>query len=357
MKGKMDSLLELDFMQDFDEALDKSIHDFPDEMFAFMKEKMNEMMTSMFSAERMVVNIVMDTSILFQEVRAIAVRGSSFLQKLNKSPFVKFYGPSRLKMEIHAKIKAKFPKDKATKDLDIDYCIGIADKLLSTIEINDEHSEEAMRHAHAAIGNRDPNDVDFVSLGFSINAHAIVTRDNDMGDSSEVRTWKLKDTGEAVTVIKKGTFGFFVAGYGGYGIGSLIYWFASFVWTAFLTLLQTLLKAFVLGISALANLPGWLVVGSVMAFIIALLNDNFREGLGELLSEVWARVKAFFSAFKEFMVVLWDAIKEIWDVALPGFKVAGQLLLHQIVQSTVMMDRLDQLEAERMGISNVEPTE
>lgn len=357
MKGKMDGLLELDFMQEFDEALDNSIHDFPDEMFAFLKEKMNEMMTSMFSAERMVVNIVMDTSILFQEVRSIAVNGSSFLQKLNTSPFVKFYGPSRLKMEIHAKIRAKFPTNKATKDLDIDFCIGIADQLLSTIEINDEHSVEAIRLAHAAIGNRDPNDVDFVSLGFSINANAIVTNDNDMGDSAEVRTWKLKDTGEAVTVMKKGTFGFFVAGYGGYEIGSLIYWFASFVWTAFLTLLQTLLKVFVLGISALANLPVWLMVGLGMAFIIALFNDNFREGLGELLSAIWSRVKAIFSAFKEFMVALWDAIKEVWDVAQPIFKVAGQLFLHQIAQSSVMMQRLDQLEAERMGTPRTETEE
>lgn len=260
-------------------------------------------------------------------------------------------------MEIHAKIRAKFPTNKATKDLDIDFCIGIADKLLATIEISDEHTEESMRLARAAIGNRDPNDVDFVSLGFSINANAIVTNDNDMGDAAEVRTWKLRDTGEAVTVMKKGTFGFFVAGYGGYGIGSLIYWFASFVWTAFLTLLQTLLKVFVLGISALANLPVWLMVGLGLAFILALFNDKFREGLGELFSEIWERVKSFFIAFKEFMVVLWDAIKEIWDVAQPIFKVAGQLFLHQIAQSSVMMERLDALEAERMGTPKTESEE
>jgi hypothetical protein len=61
MNRKIESLMDLDFMKEFHEAVDKSIHELPDEMFGFMKGKMNEMMTTMFSAERFVVSIVMDT--------------------------------------------------------------------------------------------------------------------------------------------------------------------------------------------------------------------------------------------------------------------------------------------------------
>jgi predicted nucleic acid-binding protein len=160
MKRENDGFFDFDFQAEFDNALNKSIHRIPDKLFAYLKKILHETQVSMFSADRMVISLVVDTNILFQEVRSLAINGTSFFDKLSGSPFLKFYGPEQLRTEIHTKIKAKFPKDKATRNLDIGVCIDIAEKLLAKIEINEEVSKEAADYARQVVGNRDPNDVD-----------------------------------------------------------------------------------------------------------------------------------------------------------------------------------------------------
>jgi phage-related protein len=143
--------------------------------------------------------------------------------------------------------------------------------------------------------------------------------------------------------------GFMITAHGGEGIASLLFWLASYIWTRILEVMQMILKALAHGFAAMLKVPMWVWILVGVGMLTALLFEESREVIASVVSKITARLKAIYHFFRDFIKLIWEAIKEVWDVTKPIFKAAGEFFLYQLQQAALMMEQLDELEAEKMG--------
>ncbi len=345
-----EDLLFTDFLKEVDKEFTTFIHNLPNELVKYVKSKILET-KAFFKNNTFELELVVDTNIIFSEVRSLVVNDSSFFLKIADNPFIKIYAPSQLKQELYEKIKLKFPKDSKTKGKDINECLAKADLLLSKIIIRDDITTASWDKAKSYLKERDAKDISFVALNFTLKTHGILTKDKDISDQKEIRTWKLGEAGQVVTEMNKGIFSFVVLNVSLPPIWETIYGLVATVWGAFIEVVQGLIAFFTAILSrsvvALANMPPELALIIGIATIFILAADNLRNEVGEFFKIMWEEIKKFIKKIRDIFKAIWETLKEIFEALKPFFKVSFQLLAYFVLQSGQAMNRLDQLEKAR----------
>jgi predicted nucleic acid-binding protein len=339
-----------DFQKEVDKAFTDLIHNLPNEFFNYVKTKILETET-FFKNSSFQLELVVDTNIIFSEVRSLMVNGSSFFLKIADNPFIKIYAPSQLRQELYEKIKLKFPKDSKTKNFDIKDCLAKADLLLSKITIRDDITTASWNKAKSYLQERDAKDISFVALHFTLKTHGVLTKDKDINDQEEIKTWKLGEAGKVITEINKGTFSFLILNVSLPPIWEAIYGLVATIWAAFIEIVEGLITLFAAvltrSVNAIANMPPELalIIGITAVFI--MVADELREKVGEFFKMLWEQIKKFIRAIREIFKAIWETLKEIFEALKPVFNVSLQLLAYFVLQSVQAMQRLDQLEKVR----------
>jgi len=339
-----------DFQKKIDNELTGFIHNMPNELLNYVKRKILE--TRTFSKNNSFqLELIVDTNILYSEVRSLMVNNSSFFLKIADNPFIKLYSPSQLRQELHEKIKHKFPREKKTKNFDISECLAKADLLLSKITIRDDITTTSYEKAKSHLQRRDAKDISFVALNFTLRTHGILTMDRDISDNKEIKTWKLSEAGKVITEINKGTFSFLILNASLPAIWEAIYVLITTIWASFIELIEGLITLFIAiltrNVSAISNMPPELALKIGVAAIFIMITDELREQVGEFFIILWEQIKKLVRTIREIFRAIWETLKEIIDALKPVFDISFQLLAYFVLQSEQAMQRLDQLEDTR----------
>ncbi|MCQ6253846.1 PIN domain-containing protein [Methanocaldococcus sp.] len=131
------------------------------------------------------------------------------------NPFIELYAPPLIKKELKDKIETVLPKKCKKKNIDENIAkskaIKIANKILSNIKIiSDKKLNSWRKRAYELIGHRDINDIPFVTLALSLEAHGIITHDKDFNDQKIVKIWKVGKVKAIITEFSQGSFSFFI---------------------------------------------------------------------------------------------------------------------------------------------------
>lgn len=337
--------------EEMDELLTKTVQDAPKDFHAFIRKKILGA-SNVGKMGDFQLTLVVDTNILYSEVRSLMLNGSSFFLKIVDYPIVRILAPTQLKKELYAKIRLKFPKDKKTRELSIDDCLLKADLLLSKIDLNDKVSARAKFKATSILKNRDADDISFVALNFSEDSYGVLTNDKDIRDQEEVKTWKLSDIGRVVTEVNKGTFSFVVVSSAVSGIWKYLHQLITWLWSVALKLVKGITKLFssllVSGAKSLSKLPSWVLVIGGAALFIALFNDDSRKKIGNFFDMIWDELKPIIEKIKIFFKALWELFKELWEALVPVGEISVQLLFYFSNQSARAFAELEKLESQKV---------
>ena len=333
-----------------DEEFTTFIHNLPNELVSYIKTKILES-RAFFDNTFFQLELVVDTNIIFSEVRSLMLNDSSFFLKIADNPLIRIYAPSQLKDELYEKIKLKFPKENKTKHLNIDECLAKADLFISKITLRDDFTTASWDKAKSYMQERDAKDISFVALNFTLKTHGIITKDKDISDNIEIKTWKLAEAGKVITEVNKGTFSFFIIDLTLPPILKTIYEIVSTIWHSFLEVVNGLIKLFssifAKSFSAIAQLPPELGLVVGFAAIIILLTDELREKVGEFFKMLWEQIKKFIKVIKELFKAIWEVFKDIFESLKPVLTISVQLLGYFLLESGNVMNRLKELEAVR----------
>ena len=339
-----------DFQAQLDEFFTSFVHKLPVELNKYIKNKILETKT-FFTNSSFQLELIVDTNIIFSEVRSTMLFGSSFFTKISQNPFLKIYAPSTLRHELIEKIKIKFPKDNKTKHLDIEECISKAHFILTKIEIRDDIKPESWDKAKAILEKRDEKDISFMALNFSLRTHGIVTRDRDISDQKEVKSWSLADAGQVITEINKGSFSFIILNASLPPIFDLISGIAISIWSTFIEIIEGFIVLFssilTKSIEAIFNMPPELAAILGIGLVIILLADESREKIGEFIQIVWGEIKKLVKIIKEILKAIWEALKELFEALKPALKTSLDIVTYLLAQSSQAMTRLNELENSR----------
>lgn len=327
--------------KDLDSKFIDFIHNLSSDMFDYIRSKAFDN-TNLYTKTSWQLELIVDTNILFSEVRSLAINGKSFFNTITNNPFIKIYAPSQLREELHEKIRIKFPKEKKTRDLDIADCIKKADMLLSKISIRDDIGQESWDKAKSYMEKRDKDDISFVALNISLKKHGILTNDKDISDQPEIKTWKLKDAGEVLTEITKGAFSFVISHASIPAIWKLLGRIIGLIWQIFIELSKRVIHAtaslITSGISSLTNPYIVFLVGAGI-----LTYNYYKEDLKLTLDIIKSSITDIIIFFRD----VWEMFNEIYATLKPLIKVSSEMLLYFIIQSDNALKALTKLEDER----------
>lgn len=222
-------------------------HTLSPEVMDFVRIKVSKL-APWFGGGNFMIRVVMDTNTLFQCVRGRMLDGSCFLDKIGNSPALELCAPPALEREIMEKIEIKFPKEKKTRELDIDKSKDVARELLALITIRDDIDHSARQRAHEMLGMRDVDDIPFLGLYFSSSAHGIVTNDKDLRDQDGVQTFQLGEVGSILTSVNCGTLAIFITHHSLPGVLRIIYEIGCAVLCGFVSMLLKAGKAISTGL-------------------------------------------------------------------------------------------------------------
>lgn len=99
MKQNPSSFMFSEFQEAFDKMFTEFVHNVPNQFLKYVKSKILE--TNVLSKNKMFqLELVVDTNILFSEVRSLMLNNTSFFLKIIDNPFIKVYAPSQIKYEL-----------------------------------------------------------------------------------------------------------------------------------------------------------------------------------------------------------------------------------------------------------------
>ena len=249
------------------------------------------------------IELVIDSNIVFSEVRAIMRGKPSFLKTIIKNPFLKLFAPPEIVDEVNGAIEEDLPKKFNRNDAK-----ELAFELISQIEVLEGQRLEAWVKSSILIGKRDQKDVPFLSLAFSLRAHGIITKDRDFEEQNEVRLWELGETGRMVSDFNKGSVSFFLLGTLLPNVLQFCYWlcisFFKFVIEVINGIISVAIALVRGGVEGLSRIPPWLSITVIGGFAFTMIVSekarkkvgNFFSILGEIALEVYSKIKKVFSS-------------------------------------------------------------
>ncbi|VVB86495.1 PIN domain protein [uncultured archaeon] len=296
------------------------------------------------------VEFVVDSNIIFSEVRAIMKGKISFLASIINSPFLKLFAPPEIIKEVTETIEKDLPKG-----LNKDKAKEIAQGILSNIVIIDGQRLDAWIKAYTLIGKRDKKDVPFLNLAFSLETHGIITNDNDFSEQEEVKIWKLGKVGKMISDFSKGSVSLFFLGIGSQSIFKLCY----LVIISFLKLLVEIIEILIYSVGAiisgsmdaLSRIPLWvwaLAMGSIAAVLI--LSKEVREKVGDVLAKLGEKAVEFIGKIKESFSRILAGIKQVIEILMPFISFVLKATGYLFYSASYLVTRMCELEKERTKV-------
>jgi len=334
-----------DFQSEIDNQFTKFIHNLTPQLIEYIREKVTETKSFFLKDKSFKLELVVDTNIIFSEVRSLCVNNSSFFLKISENPLIKIYAPKKLKEELYEKIKIKFPKEKKTRDLEIEDCLKKADLILSKIEIRNDISKKSLKKATKIMKERDKDDISFVALNFSLNTHGVLTRDKDIKDQKEVKTWELKDAGKVITEVNKGSISFLILNTSTPIILEIIYSLLNVVWASIVSIVNGFIKLFISiltgSIEMISKIPNefLLLIAGVLLFA-----KEVRNEIGNFLKTVWEFILGILNKIKELFLEIWQVITEFFNELRPLLKSSWDLITYLSIQSSQAIEHFELLE-------------
>ena len=336
---------------DLDKHLTDLVHKLPSEFYQTLKTKLME--TNLFSKGNTIqIELVVDTNILFSEVRSLMLNNSSFLLKIADNPFIELHAPREIKTELYEKIKQKFPKEAKTRNLDLIICKQKADELLSKIKLFDQVTEEGYKRALNQMADRDRDDVSFLALHFSIKSHGVLTKDDKhFSKQKETKLWKLNEAGQVLTIIEKGVFSFYVSSISLQILFDFLYAVVSAIWAIIIEIIEGFIKVFIAilqgSIEGIKKLPPGLLGVVGIGLLLILFVDNLRQGARDIMIVIWDKIKEFIIWIIELFKIILEIFKNISESLIPYVQVSLELLNYLINNSNKAIIQLNELEASR----------
>jgi predicted nucleic acid-binding protein len=334
------------FVNQLDEMLTNYVQELPNSFWNYINKKFIESNQTLPLAKAFKMEFVIDTNILFMEVRSMMLNNnSSFFLRVFVNPLIKVYAPSEIKVELFEKIKKKFPKEKATRDLDLDLCFQKAEELLKNIIIRDDLKEDSLNKAKSKLKNRDLDDVAFLALTFQVEGDGILTNDNDIKDQAEVKAWRLRDAGRLVSDFKKGTFSFTIIGTSLEIILKSIGGILASLWNNFIKTIEGILlfSASILtgGVNGILNMPPEIAGVVSIGIILILLLDKTRKATGELVKIVGKEVTKLLMQIKKIFFMLAELLKFIFNILKPILTGFAEIYTYLLLNTSNTMVRLN----------------
>ncbi len=296
-------------LQIIDKSIEGILDDLPNECLSYLKENFEQNISNFVgSSLKLELNLVVDSSSVIPNLLYFAKKGESFLHKLIKEPFLHLYAPSVLIDEVERRIPELSIK-KSQKELIMKTWIS---DILPKIKILNRMDLNTLFEGFFIIGERDQNDVPFVALNLQLKAHGIITKDPDIIEQPEVRTWRIKGVSSLISVFKKGTFSFFIVSKVLPNILKSIFKLGVAILRVMLEVLGEITQ-FVAGlvggtIKAISKLPTWiqLMFGlGVLTLVFVKKTRNLVldivKGIGEGLAKF---ASDLFRVFRELLVQL-----------------------------------------------------
>jgi len=321
-------------LQQIDKSLEKVIERFPSQFLTYLKRNFEKNIGYFLGhPSRVEVDVVVDSSSIIADMLSLVKKGKSRLHQLMKEPFVRFFAPTILKTEV----ESKMDKLSARKKEDKQVLMRTWQKdFLPNINLKDPEDLMAWIKGLMTVGRRDRKDVPFVALHFEIESQGIITRDKDIIEQPQIRTWKLGRLGKVVTVFKKGTFSFFVFSkllptmfYMLFQIGVAVLRVLVEMMVDFLALLSSIAKGTV---QAISKLPDWAKVLLGLATLAFVLYDKTRNAALEFLKSISEEVCRFASRLYQHIKSVLDSLAPIVNIAIVVLAYLFQALEQTISQ-------------------------
>lgn len=308
-------------MNNFDRSINTEIDDIIGQVvkatdpaiLAYCKDYFEKNLLYLYG-DKLEMILIVDAQAIISEAIAQVRKGRSFLLELLKSPFLKLYSPTWLRDEVKKKIQ-KIAEREGIAEGDLEKS---ADILLEKVKVVDPDDEVAYTRAWASIGYRDPQDIPYVTLYFSIKSHGILTRDKDIAEIPEIKTWERPGTvGKIISVFEKGTFSFLI-------VGKALPTAFRFLFEICVTLLKTIWNIVRIvvgavyslikeGIAAISKLPDWVKVLISVGTIITLFWEKSRkiimEGLQSFVSGLLTILNWFYQSMKNVISIIAQIVK------------------------------------------------
>lgn len=151
------------------------------------------------------LEFVVDTNIIFAEIRAILKGNPSFLRNIINLPFLKLFAPPKIREELFNVIDRDL-----LEDLDKNKAYSLAESFLIKIVILNEKNVKAWNRAYSLLAEYDKDDVHFLALAISLGAHGIITKDKHFEKQDEIKVWTLGECGRTAVTVSHGALSFYI---------------------------------------------------------------------------------------------------------------------------------------------------
>ena len=196
---------------------------------------------------------------------------------------------------------------------------------------------------------RDEDDIPFLALNLTLKTHGVLTKDKDITDQSEIKTWRLAEVGQAITEISKGTYSLIIACVSVKSILELVLGFLSVVWAVFIETVESFIIYFTSvlegSIQAIDKIP--LALALILLAVAGSILFLAQQRVGEFFKILMEQIKRITRVLKEIFKAVWEILKNIFDAFKPFLNISSELLSYFMLQSQQMMTRLEELEKLR----------
>ena len=275
------------------------------------------------------VRVVVDTSTIVLEAFRVGKGRPSSTPRLFESEFIELYAPVHIREESERIIREKLPKG-----ADLEAALSHAARLINSIRILPNLTQEALNRARKILAPAAPEDIPFLAVALDTDSPFIVSTDRIAFDGLRaVERWYLKDYASTVVSLEAGGLSLVLLAEGTEAVLNAAEAVAIAVSRAIdetLGVLAAAATAVVEGSAeAIANAPDWakaLVLGVVVGAglyvgIRAVLDEDFQHrvanGFSKLAAAVGEAFRAVIEWVKSVLETVWRILQWIWSIVKP----------------------------------------
>lgn len=271
--------------QEIDKSLDEIIRNIDKSFLRYCKSYFEKNLLYIYG-NTLELTLIIDANTIISDALAYIKNNQSFLLTIMKSPFLKILAPRWLKQELEKKIP-EISKQKKIDENNFRSVISILLEKVNIVEVDDK----SYQIASAKIGQRDEKDVPYLALYFSIKSHGILTKDKDITEIRDIKTWERPGiAGKVISIFERGAFSFLLVGEG----LPLVF---RFLYETFVTILRGI----------------WEVIQAILIAINSFIKKGF-----ETVSRFPDWIKALIG-IDAILLILWDESREMTVNILQNF--------------------------------------
>ena len=321
-----------------EDSIGSIVASIPPQLSAYLKSEFEKFLPKLMGKKvKAEAHLVIDASQAIAELIGYVKKGKSTVIELAKEPFLKLYAPEKIDSEIEEHIDEVAKK----KGIDAGKLRDVWKNVLRPLGHIGESSEIiAQFRGFATMVARDPEDAPYVALSFTTEMHGIVTKDKDISDQPEVRTWRVSNVARTITLLKQGSFSFFIS-------ARLLVPLLQAVFEMVITFLAALFEfAVKIGrlfvalaerfVEGLGGLPDWAQLLLLVAGIALVAYEKTRN-------EIIGSIRVAIRMASEFLASLYEAARQIIEPLAPLVEVGiviVQLILGGIGKSIAELQSL-----------------